>query len=52
MSCIDSTLHICCYSVAINALIIEVQDNDVILDMNHPLAGEELNFEIELVEIS
>ena len=36
----------------INALIIEVQDNDIILDMNHPLAGEELNFEIELVEIS
>jgi len=36
----------------INALIIEVQDNDIILDMNHPLAGEERNFEIELVEIS
>ena len=36
----------------INALIIEVQDIDIILDMNHPLAGEELNFEIELVEIS
>jgi FKBP-type peptidyl-prolyl cis-trans isomerase 2 len=36
----------------INALIIEVQENDIILDMNHPLAGEELNFEIELVEIS
>lgn len=36
----------------ITALILEVQENDVILDMNHPLAGEELNFEIELVEIS
>jgi peptidylprolyl isomerase len=36
----------------VNALIIEVQENDIILDMNHPLAGEELNFEIELVEIS
>jgi len=35
----------------VNALIIEVQEDDIILDMNHPLAGEELNFEIELVQI-
>jgi len=36
----------------ITAVVVEVQEKDVILDMNHPLAGEELNFEIELVEIS
>jgi len=36
----------------VNTLIIEIQENDIVLDMNHPLAGEELNFEIELVEIS
>lgn len=36
----------------INAVILEIQENDIILDANHPLAGEELNFEIELVEIS
>ncbi len=35
----------------ITALILEVKDDEVILDMNHPLAGEELNFEIELLEI-
>lgn len=35
----------------LQALIVEVRENEVILDMNHPLAGEDLNFEIELVEI-
>ncbi len=31
--------------------IIEVTDEDVTLDTNHPLAGEELTYELELVEI-
>ena len=29
----------------------EVQDETVVVDFNHPMAGKELNFEIELVEI-
>jgi len=33
------------------ATIKEVKDDSVILDMNHPLAGKELDFEIELVEV-
>mgnify|MGYP006289861763 FL=1 len=30
--------------------VAEVTDESVVLDMNHPLAGEDLTFEIELVE--
>jgi|TARA_Y100000310_G_scaffold192811_1_gene192719 FKBP-type peptidyl-prolyl cis-trans isomerase 2 len=33
------------------AKIQEVVDNEVTLDMNHPLAGKELNFDIELVAV-
>jgi peptidylprolyl isomerase len=33
------------------AKIEEVGEADVILDMNHPLAGQDLNFEIEVVSI-
>ena len=33
------------------AKIEEVQDTEVVLDMNHPLAGQDLNFEIEIVSI-
>ena len=33
------------------AVILEVTRTEVTLDMNHPLAGEDLNFEIELLEI-
>ncbi|WP_020675904.1 FKBP-type peptidyl-prolyl cis-trans isomerase [Geopsychrobacter electrodiphilus] len=31
--------------------IIEVTDDEIVLDSNHPLAGEELTYEIELVKI-
>ncbi len=31
--------------------VLEVEDDAVVLDANHPLAGEDLSFEIELVEI-
>jgi len=33
-------------------VIVEVMDEVVILDANHPLAGEDLVFDLELVEIS
>ena len=32
-------------------VIVEVKDDMVILDANHPLAGEDLTFDLELVEI-
>ena len=32
-------------------IVTEIKENSVILDANHPLAGEELIFDIELVEI-
>ena len=33
------------------ATIHEVQDESVILDFNHPLAGKDLTFEVEVVEV-
>jgi peptidylprolyl isomerase len=33
------------------AKIEEVSDTEVVLDMNHPFAGQDLNFEIEVVSI-
>src|SRR5215207_2959262 len=35
----------------IPVVVIDVKEDQVILDANHPLAGEELIFDIELVEI-
>ena len=36
----------------VNAKIMEIKDNEVVLDMNHPLAGKSLSFDVEVVEIS
>jgi peptidylprolyl isomerase len=33
------------------ATIASFNDSDVILDLNHPLAGKDLNFDIEIVEL-
>ena len=35
----------------INVLVTEVTDENVTVDANHPLAGKDLIFELELVEI-
>ena len=34
------------------ATILELQGDDVKLDMNHPMAGKTLNFNIEVLDIS
>lgn len=34
-----------------NVTVVEVKDDTVVLDANHPLAGQDLIFDIELVEI-
>jgi len=31
--------------------VVKIEEESINLDMNHPLAGEDLNFEIELVEV-
>lgn len=35
-----------------NVVVAELRDESIILDANHPLAGKELIFEIELVELA
>ena len=36
----------------IPAVIKEVKENIVIIDLNHPLAGKELNFKVKVVAIN
>lgn len=31
--------------------VAEVNENDIVVDANHPLAGQDLTFELELVEV-
>ena len=35
----------------IQGKIVEIRDKEVAIDMNHPLAGQDLKFEIELLEV-
>ena len=35
----------------IDVIVTEVTESDVIVDANHPLAGEDLTFDIELIDI-
>jgi len=37
---------------AIPSRIIEIQEDIIILDFNHPLAGKSLNFEVEVVDVN
>lgn len=33
------------------ATIVEIQEEEIVVDLNHPLAGKTLNFEVEVIDI-
>ena len=35
----------------LDVTVVEISDDSITLDANHPLAGEDLQYEIELVEV-
>lgn len=35
----------------VNAMVVEIGDETVTLDFNHPLAGQDLTFDLELVQV-
>ncbi len=35
----------------LNGKIVEVKENEVVMDFNHPLAGQDLHFSGEILEI-
>ena len=37
---------------SLNAVVSEVKQDSVIIDLNHPLAGKELNFKVKVVGIN
>jgi len=37
---------------SLNVVVVDVTDDQIILDANHPLAGKALTFDVELVEIA
>jgi len=36
----------------LNAVISDIRENSAILDFNHPLAGKNLSFEVEIIEVA
>ena len=44
------TLHLQTGDV-VPATIIDVTDNDIVVDLNHPLAGKDLSFDIKVVSV-
>jgi peptidylprolyl isomerase len=36
---------------AVEVIVVEVTDTEITLDANHPLAGEDITYEVELLEI-